>query len=110
MYFIFFILMLAFCFAIHEGGHYLAALCFGKSIKFRFAWGRFYVPRYIWNMPVMEYRKQRIVAAAGFGTEALVSAILAAFGWPWMAVCFAVHFVAYPFYAGEASDFKWFRR
>lgn len=94
----------------HEGGHYIAARCFGKHIKFRFAWGRFYVPRYIWNMPVMEYRKQRIVAAAGFGTEALVAAILAAFGWPWMAVCFAIHFVAYPFYAGEANDFKWLRR
>ena len=97
------------CFS-HEAAHYLAALCFGRRIKFRFAWGRFYVPRYVWNMPYMERWKQRVVAAAGFGTEALVAAILAAFGWPWMAACFVVHFVAYPFYAGEASDFKWFRR
>ena len=106
------IIFFSFCGVLfsHEGGHYLAALCFGKHIKFRFAWGRFYVPRYIWNMPAMEYRKQRIVAAAGFGTEAFVAAILAALGWPWMAVCFAVHFVAYPFYAGGTSDFKWFRR
>ena len=56
----------------------------------------------------MERGKQRIVAAAGFCTEALVAAILAAQGWPYMAACFVAHFVAYPFYAGTASDFKWF--
>lgn len=103
------LLALALCLCVHEGGHYLAALCFRKRIKFRFAWGRFYVPRYIWNMPVMERWKQRIVAATGFGAEAFVAAILAAFGWPWMLFCFAAHFITYPFYAGEASDFKWFR-
>lgn len=108
MYFIFFILMLAFCFAIHEGGHYLAALLFGRRLKFRFAWGKYYVPRYIWDMPVLDRRKQRVIAAAGFGAEALMAGILAAFGWPWMAGVFVAHFVAYPLYAGNASDFKWF--
>ena len=32
--------------AIHEGGHYWAARFFGKRLKFRFAWGRFGVPRF----------------------------------------------------------------
>lgn len=95
------------CFLVHEGGHYLAALCFGRRLRFRFAWGRFYVPRYIWNMPALERGKQRIIAAAGFCAEAAVAGILAALGWPWMAACFIVHFCAYPLYAGEASDFKW---
>ena len=97
------------CIFFHEGGHYLASRCFGRRIKFRFSWGNpIPVPRYVWNMPVMERGKQRIVAAAGFGAVSIVAAILAALGWPWMAFVFVAHFVAYPFYAGEASDFKWF--
>lgn len=108
----YFVLYFVLCALAHEGGHYMAALCFGERIHFRFLWGKLgpvRVPRYVWEMPYMDRWKERVVAAAGFGTEALVAAILAALGWPWMAVCFAVHFVAYPFYAGEASDFKWFR-
>ena len=96
------------CFVIHEGGHYLAALFFGRKIRFRFAWGKYYVPRYIWDMPQMERSKQRVVAAAGFTAEAIVAGILAALGWPWMGGAFIAHFVAYPVYSGEASDFKWF--
>lgn len=103
-----FVAYLLLCFLSHEGGHWLAARCFGRRIKFRFAWGKFYVPRYIWDMPQMERSKQRIVAAAGFGTEAVVAGVLAALGWPWMAGVFVAHFAAYPVYAGEASDFKWF--
>lgn len=103
------ILSLLLCFFVHEGGHYLAALYFGKRLKFRFAWGKYYVPRYIWNMPAMEYWKQQIVAAAGFVTEGLAAVILTAFGhWP-ILVCFAVHFLAYPVYCGNANDFKWLR-
>lgn len=99
---------LALCCAIHESGHYVAAFCFGKRLRFRFAWGRFCVPRFVWDMPYMAYKKQRIVAAAGFASEAVAAGILAALGWPWMAGVFVAHFVAYPFYAGDASDFKWF--
>ena len=97
------------CFVVHEGGHYGAALCFGRRIKFRFAWGRYCVPRYVWDMPQMERSKQRVVAAAGFAAEAIVAGILAALSWPWMAGAVLLHFVAYPLYAGEASDFKWFK-
>jgi len=39
----------------HEGGHYVAALCFGHKIKFRFEWGKLFgvvpVPRGVWTMP-----------------------------------------------------------
>ena len=98
------------CFLVHEGGHWLAALCFGERIKFRFSFGKFYVPRFVWEMPYMDRWKEKVVAAAGFATEGAVVGILAALGWPWMAGAFLLHFVAYPLYAGEASDFKWFRR
>ena len=95
----------------HEGGHYLAALCFGKRLKFWFEWGRLFgivpVPRGVWDMPCMERRKQRIVAAAGFGTEFAGAAVAAVCGWPWLLLVASVHLLAYPFYAGEASDFKW---
>ena len=97
------------CFLTHEGGHFLAALCFGHHISFRFAWGRFYVPRYIWYMPKMERWKQRVVAAAGFAVELIVALALAAGGFQLMLPCAAVHLCAYSFYAGEASDFKWFK-
>ena len=98
----------ALCLVAHEGGHYLAALCFGERIKFRFSFGKYYIPRYLWEMPYMDHWKEKVVAAAGFVSEAIVAGALAAFDWPWMAVAFVAHFVAYPFYAGEASDFKWF--
>lgn len=97
------------CFLVHEGGHWLAARCFGRKIKFRFAWGKFYVPRYIWDMPAMERSKQRIVAAAGFCAEWVVGGTLYCLGWPYMCAVFIAHFAAYPVYAGEASDFKWFK-
>ena len=96
----------------HESGHYLAALLFGQKLKFHFEWGRLFgvipVPRWTWAMPVMEDWKQRIVAAAGFGTE-FACALLAQwlFAWPWLLLVAALHLLAYPFYAGEASDFKW---
>ena len=96
---------------IHEGGHYLAALCFGEKLKFRFEWGRLFgvvpVPRGVWTMPYMEPWKQRIVAIAGFGTEFAGAGIAVALGWLWLLLVASCHIVAYPAYAGESSDFKW---
>lgn len=100
-------LALLLCSLAHEGGHHVAALCFGERLHFRFAWGRFCVPRLVWTMPEMERREQRVVALAGFWTEAVVAGVLNACGWAWMALAFAAHFLAYPFYAGDASDFRW---
>lgn len=97
---------------VHEGGHYLAALAFGKHIKFRFEWGWLFgvipIPRGVWTMPYMASWKQRIVALAGFGTElACAGAAMAFLRWPYLLLVASIHLIAYPFYAGEASDFKW---
>ena len=102
------------CF-LHEGGHYLAARCFGTWLKFRFSWGwlrKIPIPRFTWTMPYMERRKQKIVALAGFGMEFLFILIfytlLPSFALRYAAVA-VLHLAAYRFYAGENSDFKWMR-
>ena len=96
----------------HEGGHYLAALAFGERLKFRFEWGKLFgivpVPRWVWTMPDMAEWKQRVVAVAGFGTEFLCAGAAGALGWLWLLLVASVHIIAYSFYAGESSDFKWF--
>ena len=101
---------------IHMGGHSLAARFFGHRLRFRFAWGRFGVPRFVWDMPHFfhcEIWKAKVIAAAGFGTELYAAVVLLAawreFGL-WYAGVALAHLVAYPWYAGEMSDFKWFRR
>ena len=101
---------------IHEGGHYWAARFFEKQLRFRFVWGRFGVPRFVWNMPHFfptEMWKAKVIAAAGFGAEFLAAIVLLAawheFG-RWYAGAAVAHLVAYSWYAGDASDFKWFRR
>ena len=66
---------------IHEGGHYLAVCLFGKRLRFRFAWGRFGVPRFVWDMPHFfqcECWKAKVIAAAGFGAELLAVVVFLA--------------------------------
>ena len=102
--------------AIHEGGHWLAAMFFGHRINFRLEWGKLFgkipVPRGIWNMPNVERRKQRIIAMAVFGAEFLAAPIFYVAAPTTFALAYPVvvlaHFVFYRFYAGEASDFNWF--
>lgn len=101
---------------IHEGGHYLAARFFGKRLKFRFEWGRFCVPRFVWDMPIFcqcEMWKAKVIAAAGFEAELFAAVVLLAawreFGL-WYAGVAVAHLIAYRWYAGETSDFRWFRR
>ena len=102
--------------AIHEGGHYLAARFFGKKLRFNFAWGRFGVPRLVWDMPHFfstEDWKRKVIAAAGFGFEFLAAVVFLAVYQPfgrWYAGVAVAHLAAYPWYAGDASDFRWFRR
>ena len=98
---------------IHEGGHYLAARFFGHRLRFWFVWGRFGIPRFVWEMPYFfpcERWKAKVIAAAGFGVELFVAIVLLAacptFG-RWYGGVSVVHFVAYRWYAGEASDFGW---
>lgn len=103
-------------FLIHEGGHYLAARFFGKKLRFWFAWGRFGVPRFVWDMPHFfqcECWKAKVIAAAGFGAELLAAVVFLAawrgFGL-WYAGVAMAHLAAYRWYAGKDSDFRWFRR
>ena len=87
---------------VHELGHWLAARLFGASLVFSFEWGKYYVPRWTWRWPDVTKSQLRIICLAGFGLE---FAIL-----PFMPRAYQVaaiaHFIAYPFYAGEASDWK----
>ena len=98
---------------IHEGGHYLATRCFGKTLKFRFEWGyirKIPVPRFTWSMPILSYSRQKIIALAGFGMEfafiPIFYALAPAFC-PWYAAIAALHTGLYRFYAGANSDFNW---
>ena len=96
-------------FITHEGGHFLAALLLtGKVLKFRFAFGKLYVPRFTWTMPYTTRKKQRIIALAGFGLEIVVAAALSLIFWtPVFASVSMLHLLLYRFYAGECSDFNW---
>ena len=87
---------------IHELGHYLVALTFGHHLVFRKQGFRL-----IWDMPEDTEAHQRLIALSGFGTEILFAPLLYLAGlwlYPWVV---AVHLMAYPFYAGESSDFQW---
>ena len=101
---------IAACF-VHEGGHYLAALAFGRQLKFRFEWGRLFgvvpIPRWTWTMPYMDDWKQTFVALAGFSVEFACAGAAVALGWLWLLLVASCHIIAYPAYAGEASDFNW---
>nr|WP_314719158.1 hypothetical protein [uncultured Fretibacterium sp.] len=101
---------------IHESGHFLAALFFGHRLRFEFSLGHLLrkipVPRFTWRMPNMERWKQRVVAMAGFGAELFATVVLL-FTWPGWALWYVpitfVHFALYPHYAGESSDFNFWR-
>lgn len=104
------------CF-IHESGHYLIARLYGETIHFTFElgtlWGIRCVPRFIWYMPeLFNLDQRRNVALAGFGFEfafvlpALLSDRL--FGTIYFLVAIA-HIGFYHLYAGESSDFYWFK-
>ena len=88
---------------IHELGHYLVALTFGHHLVFRRQGFRL-----IWDMPNDTPQHQRLIALSGFGVEIVFAPLLYLAGltlYPWVVVA---HLCAYPFYAGESNDFKWF--
>ena len=96
------IIALALAGAIHELGHYLTALTFGHHLVFRRQGIRF-----IWDMPNDTPQHQRLIALSGFGAEIVFAPLLYFAGltlYPWVVVA---HLMAYPFYAGECSDFQW---
>ncbi len=87
---------------IHELGHWLAALACGSRLSFTFEWGKFGVPRWTWRWPDVSKWQLRIICLAGFGLE---MALIPFMPLPYQ-VAAIIHFVAYPFYAGEKSDWK----
>ena len=97
-----FILSIVFAGLIHEMGHYLVALTFGHHLVFRRQGFRF-----IWDMPSDTPQHQRLMALSGFGLEVLFIPILFFAGLTLYPYVVILHLIAYPFYAGEANDFKW---
>jgi len=106
-----FIIATLLCAVAHEGGHYLVAKCFGKTINFKLditkLFGWIPVPRGVWYMPEdLSRNKQKVVALSGFGMELIVSSLLWFAGWYYAYIVWFFHIGLYPFYAGEANDFK----
>lgn len=105
-----FILSIVFAGLIHELGHFIIALGYGHFLRFEFSWGRLWripIPRYVWYMPEeMSVQAKRHVALSGFVAEFLAAPILY-FLLPYYPLIAFLHLMAYPFYAGEYSDFKW---
>ncbi len=82
---------------VHELGHWLAARFFGSRLRFYREGFRF-----LWKWPDVSRAKLRIICHAGFALEFALIPLM-----PWQyQVAAVLHFVAYPFYAGEASDFR----
>jgi len=87
---------------VHEFGHWLAARLFGASLRFRFEWGKYHVPRWTWKWPDVTPLQLKVICLAGFGMEFAILPFM-----PWQyAAGVLIHFAAYPWYAGETSDFK----
>ena len=94
---------------VHELGHYLMAFALtGAALPFRYSTGNLWgipVPRWLWYYPEgLNEKQQKLIAQAGFGLELALVWFLA---WPY-AVAALAHFLLYPWYAGEATDFKHF--
>ena len=96
------IVSIVLAFLIHEAAHYLTALCYGHHLTFR----RQGI-RYIWDMPEDTTAHQRLIALSGFGAEVLAVPLLYLVGLTAYPFVVIGHLVAYRFYAGEYSDFKW---
>ena len=90
---------------IHEAAHFVAALLTGNRLKFQFSFGKLGpipIPRYTWNWPSTTKEKLRFICQAGFGVELALVPFL-----PWQYQAAAlIHFIIYPWYAGDVSDFN----
>jgi len=87
---------------VHELGHYLAARLFGSRLSFTFEWGKFYVPRWTWRWPDVTPLQLKVICLAGFGMELGIAPFMPL---PYQ-VAAVIHFIAYPFYAADKSDWK----
>lgn len=104
------------CLIIHEGGHYVSAKLFGKTIKFNFELGKIgnlkIVPRWTWKHPEgLEYWQLAIVCLAGFGIEVIVALLdVILFHWYYIIIITLLHLFAYNIYAGESNDFNFLKQ
>ena len=90
---------------VHELGHYVAALAFGSRLHFEFSWGKLgpvKIPRWTWKWPDVTPLQLKVICLAGFGLELGISPFMPL---PYQ-VAAVIHFLAYPFYAGESSDWR----
>lgn len=95
-----YILPLLFLYAVitHECGHWLMARWYGQKLSFKFEWGK----PITWQMPSIEYWKQRRIALAGFGCELLCSFVSI-----YTFLACLIHISLYKVYAGDKSELDW---
>jgi hypothetical protein len=94
---------------IHEFSHWAIARLLGYNLTFRLGFGKWYVPRGLWTMPARLRSHQVLIGLAGFVGEFFTAILMwASFDWKAPIAACMVHFLAYPFYAGEQSDFNYF--
>jgi len=91
---------------IHESGHFLAALLCGKVLHFKLVVNRLFfipIPSGVWYMPEgLSLSQRKFIAQSGFSLEILAIPFL-----PFIyGLIVALHFIAYPWYAGSSTDFK----
>ena len=94
---------------IHEAGHFITAKIFGQTLNFNFEWGKLGpipIPRWTWNHPEVKEWQLKAICAAGFGLE-LALVPLMPFTYQIAAI---VHFIMYPMYAGNNSDWSVFKK
>ena len=109
----------------HELGHYAVALVNGHKISFKLAWMPLFklewlkIPVGRWNMPTGITRIQaKAIATAGFDLEFITAVMINVssdfLGSPLLSYISAVytgvvvvHYILYPWYNADGSDFKW---
>lgn len=94
-------------FIVHELAHFVSSILVGKQIKFRFSFGKLFgvipLPRYIWDHPAnISKGKLRFICQSGFVLE-LGLILFLPLHYQVMAL---LHFVMYPWYSGEVTDFN----
>ena len=90
----------------HESGHFLAALLCGKVLHFNLVVNRLFfipIPRGVWHIPEgLSLSQRKFISQSGFSLEILAIPFL-----PFIyGLIVALHFIAYPWYAGSSTDFK----
>jgi len=104
----FFIIAIFFPLIVHESGHYFVSLYFKKPIRFKLSFIKLFkypIPRFVWDIPTGLTKEQiKVLMQSGFVLEFL---LIPLFPISYFIVTM-IHFILYPWYAQENSDFKYF--